>query len=61
MLNPSSVSDGEPALPLIQKLAERGYRSKYYIMDKGYDWSEIYRTIHEEYKGQVDYHFDSQK
>lgn len=53
MLTPAGVSDGEPALPLIQKLAERGYRSKNYIMDAGYDWGEIYRTIHEVYKGQA--------
>jgi len=53
MLTPASVSDGEPALPLIHTLAERGYRSRYYIMDAGYDWGDIYRTIHHDYQGQA--------
>lgn len=52
-LTPASVSDGEIALPLIDNLAERGYLSKYYIMDSGYDWSNIYQTIFEVYKSQA--------
>jgi transposase, IS5 family len=52
-LTPASVSDGELALPFIKELAGLGYLSKYYIMDAGYDWNDIYQTIFEVYKGQA--------
>jgi len=53
ILTPASVSDGEIALPLVERLAGRGYISKYDIMDAGYDWNNIYQTIFEVYKGQA--------
>ena len=55
-VTPASVNDGIMAIPLVEDIKQR-YTStispKYYIMDMGYDFDDVYRTIHGQYNAQA--------
>ncbi|MGI6706740.1 MAG: transposase [Clostridia bacterium] len=51
-VTPASVNDGIVAIPLVEDIKQR-YADiidpKYYMMDMGYDYDNIYRIIHDQY------------
>jgi len=55
-VTPASVNDGTMAVPLVEDIKQRYsgiINPKFYMMDMGYDFDHIYRTIHDRYNAQA--------
>lgn len=53
-LKPANESDSKNALPLVDQSYKLFTKKPlYYLMDKGYDVTKIYKKIHEEYEAQA--------
>lgn len=55
-ITPANVSDGTMAIPLVEDIKRRYsgiVNPGYYMMDMGYDFDDIYRTIHEDHNAQA--------
>jgi transposase len=54
LVTPANIYDGTVALPLIEKFFasyEKLFKPKYYVMDSGYDFNNIYEDIVNIYQG----------
>jgi transposase len=55
-VTPASTNDGIMAIPLIKDINQRYsdiISPKYYMMDMGYDFDDIYRKIHDDFNAQA--------
>ena len=55
-VTPASVNDGIVAIPLVEDIKQRYsgiINPKYYMMDMGYDFDNIYKTIHDQHDAQA--------